>query len=110
MKTWKELIREYQSASSGIVKGLGKPPEDGPPVPKKKRKKFAGADVFDVSNEEYMSAMKGRQKYERWSTKFNMDEIECKEIRSFAHRHPQRPIVLKNNMTGEMMYMRRFEK
>lgn len=109
MKTWNVLKEDIaNTASGGAIKGLGKPPEDGPPVRKKKRKKFAGSDVFEVGNDEYMSLMKGRKKHERWSRKFNMEEIENKEIRQYSHRNPSKSIILQNKMTGDMMYLRRF--
>ena len=111
MKTWNLLKEDIaNTASGGAIKGLGKPPEDGPPVRKKKRNKFAGSDVFEVSNEEYMNLMNGRKKHERWARKFNMEEIESKEIRNIAHKNPNRSIVLQNKMTGDMMYLRRFDK
>ena len=41
MKTWNLLKEDIaNTASGGAIKGLGKPPEDGPPVRKKKRNKF----------------------------------------------------------------------
>jgi len=111
MKSWNQLKEAIappsNTASSGIIKGLGTPPEDGPPV-KKKRKKFAGSDIFKVNQEEYMKCFHGRNKYERWSRKFDMTNLENTEIRDYAHKNPNKSIVLQNEKTGEMLYLRRF--
>tara|TARA_R100001082_G_scaffold111104_1_gene93382 strand:+ start:750 stop:1094 length:345 start_codon:yes stop_codon:yes gene_type:complete len=114
MKKWNEIKESMEEdfplnvASSGAIKGLGKPPEDGPPVKKKKRKKFAGSEVFEVTEDEYMKCMHGRNKHERWSRKFDMGKLENVELRKFAQRHPGKSIVLQNERTGEMIYLRRF--
>ena len=113
MKKWntiKEGMRNEEAplntASAGAIKGLGKPPEDGPPI-KKKRKKFAGVDVFEVTSEEYNKCMFGRNRYERWSRKLNMDEVVNKEIRVYAHSNPTKSIIVQNDLTKEMTYLLR---
>lgn len=113
MKSWDQLKKDLQEtplnvagSSDGAIKGLGKPPEDGPPV-KKKRKKFAGHEVFEVNSDEYNKCFHGRTKYERWSRKFDMTNLENTEIRKYAHRHPTKPIIIQNEHTGEMMFLRR---
>ena len=112
MKKWNELLEGIKeetpplnTASGDAIAGLG----DEPPVrKKKKRKKFAGADVFPVTEDEYMNCVQGRAKYERWSRKFDMSKLENAELRNFAHRYPRKSIVLQNERTGEMIYLRRF--
>ena len=81
---------------------------DLPPVRKKKRKKFAGAEVFEVESEEYSKFFPGpRKKYERWNKRLNMDSIDNNEIRKFAHRNPGKQIIVQDKTTGMMMYLRR---
>jgi len=112
MKNWNELLEGIKeetpplnTASGDAIAGLG----DEPPVrKKKKRKKFAGADVFPVKEEEYMKCFNGRNKHERWSRKFDMSKLENIELRTFAQRNPGKSIVLQNERTGEMIYLRRF--
>jgi len=113
MKTWKELKNQLQEdaplnsagSSNGPIKGLGKPPEDGPPV--KKRKKFAGHEVFEVSSDEYSKCLQGRPKYERWSRRFDMEKLENIDIRTYAHKNPGKSIVIQDVRTGEMTFLRR---
>ena len=104
------------NASSGQVAGL----DDEPPVKKLKgitgdvqRRKpvneqaetFAGARVFDVTDEEYMNCNYGRQRHERWNNKLNMEAVGRDDIRKFAHRNPTRSVIVRNEKTGEMQYL-----
>jgi len=72
---------------------------------KKKRKKFAGTEVFELTSDEYHKCMNGRKKYERWSRKMNMEDIDNQEIRSFAHKNPGKAIVIQDKTTGIMSYL-----
>ena len=70
----------------------------------KKRKRFAGAEVFEMNSDEYHSCMYGRKKYERWNKKMNMENIDNKDIRKYAHKNPGKPIVIMDKSTGAMSY------
>ena len=106
MKNFKSLMEEIANVagpqSGGFVAGLG---EDPPVKQKKKRKrdKFAGCEVFEVTPEEYSKCVRGRTRYERWSKKLNMEESD--DIRSYAHKNPNSSIIVKNSQTGEMSYL-----
>nr|MBC8443023.1 hypothetical protein [Pseudomonadota bacterium] len=88
------------SAGTGaVIKGL----DDEPPV-KKKRKIFAGCEVFELTPEEYDKCMYGRTKYERWSKKINMEDINNQEIKKYHHKNPSSGIIIQNSKTGDMSY------
>ena len=70
----------------------------------KKRKRFAGAEVFEMNSDEYHSCMYGRKKYERWNKKMNMENIDNQDIRKYAHKNPGKPIVIMDKSTGAMSY------
>ena len=104
------------NASSGQVAGLG----DEPPVKKLKGvtgdiqrrqqvkeqyETFAGARVFDVSEEEYMKCNYGRKKHERWNKKLKMETLDRSDIKKFAHRNPTKSVIVRNEKTGEMQYL-----
>jgi len=127
VKKFKELVQELSEsvpamhASSGAISGmgynLGKP--DQPQVagrdaddlaikPRKKKKvqeKFAGCPVFSLNSEDYSKCLQGRNKYERWSRKLNMEDVSNQEIRTFAHRNPSAAIIVKDENTGVMSYL-----
>ena len=87
----------------GNVAGIG---GDTPPV-KKKRKKFAGCEVFEVDCEEYTKFTQGsRKKNERWSRRLNMEKMENKEIRSYAHKNPGKAVIIQDKNTGMMCYLK----
>ena len=104
------------NASSGQVAGLG----DEPPVKKgmtgdvQRRKQvnegydsFAGARVFDVTEDEYMKCNYGRTKHERWNRKLKMEDVGREDIKKFAHRNPSKSVIVRNEKTGEMQYLLR---
>ena len=77
-------------------------------VDKKKKKTnetFAGCRVFELTSEEYNKCMRGRMKYERWDRKMNMEDFNNQDIRSYSHRNPGQPIVIKDSTTGIMAYL-----
>ncbi len=88
----------------GNVAGIG---GDIPPGKKKKRKKFAGSEVFEVDTEEYSRFMNGsRKKNERWTRKLNMEKTENQEIKSYAHKNPGKAIIVQDKATGMMCYLK----
>ena len=104
------------NAGSGQVAGLG----DEPPVKKgmtgdvQRRKQvkegyesFAGARVFDVTEDEYMKCNYGRTKHERWNRKLKMEDVGREDIKKFAHRNPSKSVIVRNEKTGEMQYLLR---
>lgn len=97
--------------TSGAVASLG--PYDvvgDPPVhPKKKRKKFAGRDVFEVTDDEYMKCMPGTIKYERWAKVFGEDSEIGYDIKNYSQRNPNKSFVIQNKKSGDMMYFTRHD-
>ena len=132
MKTYRKLIESFKdreideldetmmSAGGGIA-GMHQSvtPTDGLPqiagreadrirVDKKKKKTnetFAGCRVFELTSEEYNKCMRGRMKYERWNKKMNMEDLNNQDIRTYSHRNPGQPIVIKDSTTGIMAYL-----
>ena len=74
-------------------------------VVKRKRKKFAGVEIFPVTTEEFMKCAHGRQKYERWGKKMNMEDINNKDIRKYAHTNPGKSIIIQDQKSGVMSYL-----
>jgi len=79
---------------------------------KRKRKRihenmetFAGCPVFSLASDEYQNCMHGRERYERWNNKLNMENIDNQGIRSYVHKNPGQPIVVKDSTTGIMAYL-----
>ena len=100
---------EELTAGSGMIAGIGVGPDGEPPgithAQKKKRKKFAGADVFVVDPKTFMKARFGKKKYAKYETYVGNDEIG-QEIREYGLKNPGKPIVIQDCNTGFMCYLR----
>jgi len=118
MKTYQQFIEEVAANAMGAGGfNVGQAAETGSPylagfdMPfgtmkkrKQQRESFAGCPVFTVSNDDYAKCMHGRMRYERWNKKLNMEEIDNQEIRTYAHRNPGKPIIVKDDRYGTMSY------
>lgn len=130
MKTYTQLIEELSMhfdedvaanfAAGGGISGMGynigkpnQPQVAGrdaddlaiKPRKKKIRETFAGCPVFTVTSEDYSRCVNGRTKYERWSRKLNMEEMNNQDIRTYAHRNPNSAIIIKDEKSGIMSYL-----
>jgi len=124
MKTYEKLIEELMetspvnSLSGGFSVGqassnsgnlAGYDPVMGFTRRKKKRRglqdSFAGCPVFEVSSDDFTKCSHGRNKYERWGNKMNMEEADNQDIRTYAHRNPGKPIIIKDSTYGTMSYL-----
>ena len=94
------------TASVGTVTN----PLDIAPKKKKRRcelEKFIGSRVFEVSSDEYSRCLQGRNKFERWNKFFETESDSGGSIKKYSHRNPNSPIIIKDEKTGEMMFLRR---
>jgi hypothetical protein len=95
------------SVGAGQVAGLGVGPkgEPGRGGPLLRRKKFAGHTVFEVSSKIFHTARMSKRKGQHWRT--YLEEDDCfQEIREYANAHPNEAVVLQNEATGEMCFVR----
>ena len=105
-------LTEELSSGSGMIAGLGvnhptavNQAEPGMPVSKKKRKKFAGADIFVVDPKTFMKCMVGKKKYAKYENYVGTDEIG-QEIREYGLKNPKKAIIIQDCNTGFMCYLR----
>lgn len=69
-------------------------------------KKYEGK-VFMVSAEEFEKLKDGKIRGERWNKYIDEDSDLGNEIKSYSLRNPTKPVVVKNEETGEMVFLRR---
>lgn len=104
-----KTIKEEMSVGAGVIAGMptASPAEQTPVVltPMQRRKKFAGKDVFVVSSDAFHKAKLGKKKFEHYSSYVGRDEIG-KEIQEFARSNKDAPIILEDELTGAMVYLR----
>lgn len=96
------------SAGSGAVAGIGIGPQGEPGISHStmlKRKKFAGMDVFEVNADWFHKARLGKRKHARYEHYVGTDEIG-QAIRAYANEDYSRPIIIQDERTGAMCYLR----
>ena len=111
MKKIKKLKEEIiNTVGSGAIAGLE---PDTPPVPKGvttkgsmiRRKKFANKAVFVVSSDAFNKAKLGKKKFEHYSSYVGRDETGD-AIRQYARENRDAPIIIEDEMTGAMVYLK----
>jgi hypothetical protein len=66
---------------------------------------FAGNRVFKVPTATFMNARLGKKKYTKWQ-KYVGEADNFEEIRTFALKNPKSAVILQDQQTGAMMYLR----
>lgn len=111
MKKIKQIKEEIvNTVGSGQVAGLE---PDVPPVPKGvttgnkmiRRKKFANTEVFVVSSDSFNKAKLGKKKFEHYSSYVGRDETG-EAIRQYAKENRDAPIIIEDELTGAMVYLK----
>lgn len=96
------------SAGSGAIAGIGIGPQGEPGISHStmlKRKKFAGMDVFEVNADWFQRARFGKKKHARYEHYVGNDEIG-EAIRAYGNEDYSRPIIIQDERTGAMCYLR----
>ena len=88
---------------SGNIAGA---PPDSPPVRKVSRKgRFAGRAMWTVDEDTYYKALLGKRKYEHYEK--YLEGCDCAdEIREYGRKHWAESIILQNEKTGAMVYLK----
>ena len=108
------------SAGAGAVAGIGINRPDNPntnfgepgragkfmPMLRRRKQNFAGMAVFEVSSKTFYNARIGKRKGAHWSKYLDESQDDISVIREYANANPDKPIILQNEITGEMMYAR----
>lgn len=68
-------------------------------------RRFANNDVFVVDTKRYMKSRFGKKKYRRYDECVGDDEVGC-AIREYGLKYPSRPIILQDETTGAMLFLR----
>ena len=74
-------------------------------VSSRNKGQFAGAAVFEVSSTLFHNLTMQKRKGKHWRTYLEEDDCYA-EIREWAVKHPKSKIVVRNECTGEMRYVK----
>ena len=110
-KDAQKVLQKEDAAANNVGDGAikGAAPGEEPPV-RKKRKKFAGIEVFEVSSDVYYKCVQGKKKFEHWKRYFDRESEIGSEIYEFAYKYPRKAIIVQNEVTKEMVYLRHKRK
>ena len=70
---------------------------------------FAGVDVFNVNDDEFMNCKHGKKKHERWSNYVDVDSDSGKRIYGYAKKNPKKSIIVQHDKTGHMIYLKKYD-
>lgn len=80
--------------------------DGNPPVGKTvMMRRFANNDVFVVDTKRFNSARLGKRKYLKYETYVGTDEVG-NAIRTYGRKYPKKPIILQDDKTGAMIFLR----
>jgi hypothetical protein len=91
------------AAGGGGVAGIGVGAKGEPGGTR--RTKFANNDVFVVKSDRFYAAQQGKRKYHSYERYVGDDETG-QMIREFARTNPDKPVVLQDEVTGVMSFLR----
>ena len=96
-----EGIEEDIANVTGGIAGL----DGNPPASKAFLRRFAKNDVFVVDTERFNKARVGKKKYLKYEKYVGNDEVG-NAIRDYGRKYPKKPIILQDDKTGSMIFLR----
>ena len=96
-----EGIEEDIANVTGGIAGL----DGNPPASKSFLRRFAKNDVFVVDTERFNKARVGKKKYLKYEKYVGSDEVG-NAIRDYGRKYPKKPIILQDDKTGSMIFLR----
>jgi hypothetical protein len=106
-KKYGKAFRKVINRRAGIIKAVSKLEESNPVIGDMLRRKgqFAGAAVFEVNSKLFHNLTMQKRKGKHWRTYLEEDDCYA-EIREWAAKNPKGKIVVRNESTGEMRYIK----
>lgn len=95
-------VAPTNNVGGGAIAGMGVGPQGEPGI---KRKKFAGSTVFKVPTKSFVMAKMLKRKYARFESYLGDPDV-AKEISEYANSNWKEAIIIEDEQTGAMMYIR----
>ena len=123
MKSFKEFLNEEAlppppNAMGAGIDGLPTKVGDGiagydklmgTDVLRRKPLYFGGKRVFKVNSDAFHKALQGKKKFKRYKS-YIQDEETTKELRDFLKSNRDAPVIVQDEITGAMVYLRHGKK
>ena len=117
MKKFKDYLREDAPAMSvgtgmqGLGSAKGEPIAGydklvtKTPLRRKPPAMFGGKAVFKLPSDRFYKARLGKRKFEHYASYVGRDEIG-NEIREYIKENPNAPVIIEDELTGAMFYLK----
>lgn len=118
MKSFKEYIKEDAPANAmgaAGISGAGPAVNVGvagydpvitkTPLRRKPPAMFGGKAVFKVPSDRFYKARLGKKKFEHYSSYVGRDDLGV-EIRDYIKENPNAPVIIEDEKTGAMFYLK----
>ena len=66
---------------------------------------FGGKAVFKVPSDRFQKSLLGKKKFEHYTSYVGRDEIG-EEIRAYIRENPDAPVILEDEKTGAMVFLK----
>ena len=71
---------------------------------------FASMPVFKVDQSDFAKCKFGKQKHARWSRHIDTESDTGKKIYNYAKKNPKQSIIVQDDKSGHMLYLRKYSK
>ena len=118
MKKFKDYLKEDAPAMSmgagvqGLSSAQGQPIAGYDPLMmggkmlrRKPPQMFGGKAVFKLPSDRFYKARLGKKKFEHYSSYVGRDELG-EEIRDYIKENPNAPVIIEDEKTGAMFYLK----
>lgn len=106
MTEMREDVAATNSVGGGNIAGLGVGPQGEPGISKSViRRKFAGNEVFEVSNDIFNKCIMGKKQYAKYETYVGNEDVG-QAIREYGLKNRGKAIVVQDEKSGAMMFLR----
>ena len=84
--------------------------EDADVLPITPDSTFASMPVFKVDQSDFAKCKFGKQKHARWSRHIDTESKTGKKIYNYAKKNPKQSIIVQDEKSGHMLYLRKYSK
>jgi hypothetical protein len=71
---------------------------------------FASMPVFKVTQDDFIKCQYGKQKHKHWNKHIDTESDYGKKIHGYAKKNPKQSIIVQDDKTGHMVYLKKYSR
>ena len=71
---------------------------------------FASLPVFKVNQDDFLRCQDGKKKHAHWNKHIDTETDYGKKIHSYAKKNPKQSIIVQDDKTGHMVYLKKYSQ